>query len=47
MDVCVCVCLCLCTGRGLATSWSPTKGVLQIVRDLRVVNRSKTENFMG
>jgi hypothetical protein len=26
--VCVCVFLCLCTGRGLATSWSPTQGVL-------------------
>jgi hypothetical protein len=30
----VCAFLCLCTGKGLATSWSPFKGVLPTVLDL-------------
>jgi hypothetical protein len=31
--VCVCVFLCSCTGRGLATSWSPVRGILPTVPD--------------
>jgi hypothetical protein len=42
--LCMCVFLCLCTGRVLATSWSPARGVLPNASDL--VNRSEANGFM-
>jgi hypothetical protein len=49
-----CVCVVLCLGRGLATSWSPVKGVLPSVKWSRnwevgpmLQSGSKRRNIMG
>jgi hypothetical protein len=42
MDVCVrwfCVCVVLCAGNGLATSWSPVKGVLPSVYRIKKLKK--------
>jgi hypothetical protein len=47
IDVCVrlfCICVVLCVGRGLATGWSPVKGVLPTVYRMKKLKKRPRSN---